>query len=168
MEKHWYAINSKHRNEDLAEQHLARQGFEVYLPKIQAPRKLRGVKRMVIAPLFPRYLFVKVSLETENTAPIRSTRGVTGFVRLGGFPKQVPSEIVDQLKSLEDDSAGMRIIRPEKFLKGDKVKIMSGPFAGNEGIFQAASGEARVIILLNLLGKIAPTKLSEGDIERIS
>ena len=84
--KLWYAIHTKPRQEDLAAEHLRRQEFEVYLPRIKQPRRYRGRWRDAIEPLFPRYLFIRLELGSENVAPIRSTRGVTKLVSFNGQP----------------------------------------------------------------------------------
>ncbi|HBA65303.1 MAG TPA: transcription/translation regulatory transformer protein RfaH, partial [Methylococcaceae bacterium] len=47
-------------------------------------------------------------------------------------------------------------IEPERlFSEGDKVQIISGPFAGLEGIYQMADGETRAMVLIELLRKPA-------------
>jgi transcription antitermination factor NusG len=40
---------------------------------------------------------------------------------------------------------------------GDKVMIVGGPFAGLNGVFEAANGSGRVLVLLDLLGRSVPS-----------
>jgi transcriptional antiterminator RfaH len=46
------------------------------------------------------------------------------------------------------------------FEVGAKVRVLEGPFAGFEGIFQKASGEERALVLLTLLSQPTSVKLS--------
>ncbi len=165
MADSWYAVQTQHRKELYAEQHLVRQGYEVYLPLIKEARRSRGKEREVIVPLFPRYLFVQLDVSTDNTSPIRSTRGVTGLVRFGTILKPLDAVIIDQLKAAEDEEQGVRVIQPYRFKRGDKVVITDGPFTGAEAIYKAKSGQERVIVLMDLLGKQTPTVLAGGLIE---
>ena len=72
-----------------------RQGFHVYLPRIQVRRHRRGQWIDAVESLFPRYLFIRIDPHRSNIAPVRSTRGVVGLVRFGGQPAVVPDEVID-------------------------------------------------------------------------
>ena len=64
----WYAIHSQPRMETKAEAHLARQGFEVWLPRIgRRVRKGRAWSHK-IEPLFSRYLFLHADTEGKTLA----------------------------------------------------------------------------------------------------
>ena len=56
----WYVTHTKPRQEIRAEEHLQRQGFHCFLPRIK--RKRIRLKQRVepIEPMFPRYLFVRL------------------------------------------------------------------------------------------------------------
>ncbi len=82
-ERSWYLIYAKPRMEPVAEEHLTRQGYGVYLPRVRATHRLRGRYRERVDPLFPRYLFIHLDQCNDNWGPIRSTQGVAGMVRPG-------------------------------------------------------------------------------------
>lgn len=148
----WYAVQAKARQEAVAKEHLERQGFHTYLPRIRNARRRRGKWCSIIEPMFPGYLFVEVDIDTRNTAPIRSTRGVIGLVRVGGEPRAVPADMITALMRSQDQRDTP--IEPAKVFKaGDPVVIVDGPFAGVNAIFQAESAEERVLLLLDLLGR---------------
>jgi transcriptional antiterminator RfaH len=148
----WYAVHTKARQERVAAEHLGRQRYDVYLPLVRSPKRHRGRWCDVVEPLFPGYLFVRLDLHIHNAAPIRSTVGVVGLVRFGGEPKPVPSKIMEPLLTAERDPDGA--IRQEHlFQAGDRVAIASGPLAGLNGIFLAASGAERAHLLLEMLGR---------------
>jgi transcriptional antiterminator RfaH len=148
----WYAVHAKARQERLAAEHLTRQHYRVYLPLLRSPKRRRGLWRDAIEPLFPGYLFIRLNLRLHNTAPIRSTHGVTGLVRFGGEPRPVPEELVERLLTAETDPEGT-ILQEHLFQSGDRVEIASGPLAGLKAVFLAASGQERAHLLLDLLGR---------------
>jgi transcriptional antiterminator RfaH len=151
--KHWYAIYTKPRQEDHAAEHLRRQAFEVYLPRIKQVRRYRGRWRDTVEPLFPRYLFIRLDLGRENVAPIRSTRGVSRLVSFSGHPARVPDALIDALHHSADPDTGLHQLEESRFETGATVTIVDGPLVGLEAIFQAHDGEARCIILLDILGQ---------------
>lgn len=149
----WYAIHSKPRQEASARDNLERQDYKVYLPLIKRKKRRRDKWVEVIEPLFPRYLFIQLTLNLDDFSPIRSTRGVSQIVRFGDYPVQVPPDLIDELKAAQGPDH--EYIDPARslFSKGDEVTIIDGPFKGITGIVQNTSGQERVIMLLNLLGR---------------
>ena len=106
----------------------------------------------MIEPLFPRYLFVLVDPDVTDTAPIRSTLGVTHMVKFGHELVPLPDNFIDYLKSMENEHTGCYTREQSTFEKGAQVKILEGPLAGFHGLYEAESSQDRVIILLNILG----------------
>ena len=149
----WYLVHTKPRKEIVAEQNLERQGWEVYLPLIQQPRRRYGRWMEVIEPLFPCYLFVRLRLGHDNIGPIRYTTGVRDFVRFTEEPAAVPEQIVESLKLSADRNTSLRSFKGPLFKPGDTVIIDNGPFAGLRAIFVAETGQERVTLLLDMLGR---------------
>jgi transcriptional antiterminator RfaH len=52
-----------------------------------------------------------------------------------------------------EDARGLVALRPTDFRKGDRVVIAEGALEGCVGLFEATSDDARVIVLLDLLGR---------------
>ena len=151
--KAWYVVQTKPRQEAMAAEQIANQAFEIYLPRISMKKRRRGKWQEVIEPLFPRYLFMRFDPESDNVAPIRSTKGITGLVKFGPHLAPVSDALIDSIRQEEDTEAGCHLPDQAIFKRGDRVEIMEGPFAGLQGLFQESSGEQRVIILLELLGR---------------
>ena len=147
----WYAIQTKARQEAIAEHNLVSQAFTTFLPRLKTTRHRRGRWQSSIEPLFPGYLFVELDMGVQNTAPIRSTRGVIRLVRQGNEPRPVPRTLVDDL--IQANRLGGDGIEPAKVFKpGDEVTLIEGPMAGLKAIFQARTSQERVILMLNMLG----------------
>jgi len=53
---------------------------------------------------------------------------------------------------LRDNAAGVEAA-PLPFATGDSVRIVRGPFAGLEAVYQMRRGEERVQVLLAMLGR---------------
>ncbi|CAA2929399.1 Transcription antitermination protein RfaH [Arsenophonus endosymbiont of Bemisia tabaci Q2] len=60
---------------------------------------MRGKRIKITESLFPNYLFIKFNPEEIHTTTIRSTRGVSHFIRFGLYPVIVPDNIINELKS---------------------------------------------------------------------
>jgi len=160
----WYLLYSKPRQEGVAVENLKRQGYETYLPLIRTRRRRQGQYVSLVEPMFPRYLFIHLSDQTDNWGPIRSTLGVSGLVRFGDLPAQVPDRLLQALRSRDDDSGIQQFETPD-FKPGDRVRIAEGPMAGYEGIFQARSSKERVVVLLDVVGQATRVQMPVGQIE---
>lgn len=156
----WYAVATKARNEALAKVNLERQGYCVFLPTISLKKRLRGRWTNVVEPLFPGYLFVALVLGADDPAPIRSTLGAIGLVRFGQNHTPVPSIFIAALQV----SPGGAVEAPLPFNQGDKVRLISGPFAGIEAVFDMPRGEDRAYVLLKLLGKAQRLTVNQDDL----
>ncbi|HJW28010.1 MAG TPA: transcription termination/antitermination NusG family protein [Saprospiraceae bacterium] len=151
---HWYLIHTKPHKEKVAEQNLQRQGYKVYLPLLRQLRRRRGHWCEIIDPLFPSYLFVRLQVGQQNISPIRYTTGVRDLVRFAETgPAIVPDQIIDTLMRTADQSTGLHHLRKPLLRVGSTVFIDKGPLSGLKGIFLAETGQERVVILLEMLGR---------------
>ena len=74
----------------------------------------------------------------------------------------VPGELVKGLQAIESETNDVEA----PFKPGDKVRFVSGPFAGIEAVFDMARGGDRAQVLLQLLGK--QQRITVGIDEMIS
>lgn len=163
--KNWYLVYTKPRQEELALANLIRQGYQAYLPRLRHWRKHRGKRVEAIEPLFPRYLFILLDNQLDNWSPIRSTLGVASLVRFGADPARVPDAFVAHLQERESTDGLHEWAEPE-LVAGDTVRVAEGPFQGYEGVVLAPTGQERVILLLNLVGREVRTQVARSQIER--
>jgi transcriptional antiterminator RfaH len=161
----WYIVQTHIHAEAKAVVHLRRQGFETYLPRYL--KKRRHARRIdtVAAPLFPRYLFVSIDTATQRWHSIRSTIGITRLVTFGDDPAIVPPAVVEGLKRREDANGFIKLEQRSRFASGDKIRVREGAFADALGLFESMSGEERVAILLDLLGRKVRVLLETDFIE---
>jgi transcriptional antiterminator RfaH len=158
----WYAVATKARDEAIAKANLERQDYRVFLPTINLKKRRRGGWVPVTEPLFPGYLFVSLVLGADDPAPIRSTVGCIGLVRFGQAHTPVPSSLIAALQGTLDGA----VDAPLPFSQGDKVRVIAGPFAGLEAVFDMPRGEDRAQVLLELLGKVQRLTVSQDDLSQ--
>ena len=163
----WYAVQTKPRQEAVAEENLQRQSFKTYLPRIQLSRRRKGTWKEVVEPLFQRYLFLSIDPDQDSTAPIRSTRGVIGLVRFGNQLKPISDSIIQYLKQNENPESGLYELDMPQFQKGDNIQIAEGPLVGLNGIYQTQKGEDRALILVDILGKQSTVTIKQYAIASI-
>ena len=158
----WYAVATKVRDEAVAKANLERQDYQVFLPTISLKKRRRGRWTPVTEPLFPGYLFVSLALGADDPAPIRSTVGCIGLVRFGQTHTPVPSTLIAALRATSEGP----IDAPSPFKQGDKVRLIAGPFAGIEAVFDMPRGEDRAQVLLELLGKVQRLTVDQDDLSQ--
>jgi transcriptional antiterminator RfaH len=148
----WYLIQTKPKQEFRALEQLENQGYNCFLPTLHVEKLNAGKLHFCVEPLFARYMFIQLDTVMSNWSPIRSTRGVTKLIEFGGRFAALSDECI---KPLRDRHAGlpMRMLEP-----GNRVTILDGPFAGLEGIYEMPDGEARAMVLIQLISE--PQKLS--------
>jgi len=157
---HWFVVQTKARQEQVAREHLARQAFETYLPTVRCARRRRSRWQGAVEPLFPGYLFVRLDTRAQNVAPIRSTRGVIGLVRFGNELRTVPDAVIDALSNTHQGDDDTPIDPSSLFKQGDPVQFVDGPLVGMSAIFEGCRGTERVAVLLSLLGRTKEVKVS--------
>ena len=166
LDKAWYLIYAKPNQEIVAQQQLEQQGYSTYLPMIVNAKRRNGRRRYVTEPFFPRYLFIQLDQTTDNWAPIRSTIGVSTLVRFGMQPVSISDEIIEHIKERENPE-GLQEVQ-EGLSKGDNVRVLDGPMMGLEGVFVAKTGEQRVMLLLDLMGKTTRVQIDVDAIEALN
>jgi transcriptional antiterminator RfaH len=150
--KQWYAVRTQAAAESKADANLRHQGFETFLPRF---RKLRSHARKVetvLAPVFPRYLFVKFDIDAQAWRCINGTFGVASLVSFGLLPSAVPSNIIAAIRGSCDEADVMDLPQPS-FKPGQPVLIERGPMADLVGLFERISGERQVVLLVEMLGR---------------
>ena len=149
--RQWYVVQTRPNSERLAKAHLSRQGFETYLPVYRKRRSHAGRVDMIAAPLFPRYIFVAIDLQSQRWRSICSTVGVAQLVCHGDRPTPLAGEIVAELRSREDERGLIHL--ENGFKPGERVRVIGGAFADHFGMLVSMRDGERVAVLLDLLGR---------------
>lgn len=145
----WYAVRTKPHQEKQAELSIKRNGIECFLPMLKENKIVRRLKRTVVAPLFPGYLFVRIDLAEQSRA-VAYARGVHSIVRFGSQAAEVDAAVIEAIESkMASGFAGKKHCG---FRPGQIVKVEEGPLGGLEAVFvYEMPGKDRAMLLLHSL-----------------
>lgn len=102
--KSWLAARTHSMKEQIVEQHLRKQGFNMYLSRFKKSCRHTRKVGQVLVPFFPHYLFDAMEVENTRGRCINDTRGISYLLKNDGLPAEVPEKIVETLK--EKETAG--------------------------------------------------------------
>jgi len=159
----WCAARLQANREALALHCLGLAGYETYFPWLR-DRRIRHGRKIEIRPaLFPGYAFVLIQLQwhAAKWAP-----GTMGLIMNGAGPAHVLDSVIDEIRRREVGGL-IELAPPPALRRGDRVRILRGPFTGHLAIFADMRPRERVEILLRLLGGQQRVTLSKGDVEVI-
>src|SRR5262245_20690967 len=149
----WWVVQTEANFERIVRLLLMRRGFITYAPRI----KVRGR----IAYLFPAYLFVAAG---ERLYPILWTNHVVRILMAGDRPATVKGEIVTHIRKREVGGF-VKLPLPNRNLKrGQKVRVTSGAFQGQIGLYECQTGRRGERVLLELLRQSVPVELPSPSI----
>ena len=164
----WYCVHTKPKKEAMAELYFREKvGLEVYYPRLKRRNTIRRVKRWVVGPLFPRYLFCRFEL-AEHYRTVRYAREVIGIISFGDRPAVVEPAVIDQLKSWAGEAVDVVTIHPNP-KPGDTVEIKDGAFRGLRAVVERdMNDQQRVALLLTTLAYHARIVVHRDQIEPVS
>ena len=159
----WFALYTRHRHEKAVAQQISEKGLEAFLPLYKTAHRWKDRVKQLFLPLFPNYVFVLACPSQRGT--VLSTPGVYDFVRLSGVPAPIPTEEIDAVRRVVQQSLNAE---PHPFLKtGDRVRVKSGPLEGLEGILIRKKNFYRLILSVELLMKSISVEVEASDVERV-
>lgn len=191
----WYCVRTHAKAEFRSVLDLSKLGFRPYCPMFMSQRQVkeRGVPfRDVIEPLFPRYMFVAFDPARDQWRRIFRADGVE-ILMIGPNerPMPVPTSVIEALRAQgragdgvidfrtaaerhRSDAAARRETAPSRvdvtyyppIRREQKVKILSGPFAGFRGIC-TMSADDRVRLLVDLFGRSTPIEVRQAEVEAV-
>ena len=159
----WFVVRTQSRAEEKAAHHLSNQGFVPYLPRYR--RRVRHARRdaIVLRPLFPGYLFVHLDPTQCRWRSINGTIGVREILCNGDDPLSVPACVIDEIKAREDETGAVKLFAP-RFMRGQVVRLLDGPMADINGLFEEMRDENRVVLLVSLLGRQVRMQVPAGAV----
>jgi transcriptional antiterminator RfaH len=148
MFPYWGVARTEPNRENLAASCLIQAGFETLLPRVKTNGR--------VAPLFSNYLFVGLGELGLGWTRVNRTIGVIRMVAFGDRPARVPDYEIESLKSRMTGERGLITLpRPpgrRRFMKGEKVRILVGPFQGLAAIHTGMTAHERELVLIAMLG----------------
>lgn len=172
--REWFVAYADPRRETSVARTLKRRDFVAYVPTMRVSRTLRTRRVTAGSPLFPRYVFVGLSVG-QNLYGLRETPGLEGMVKIAGAPVTVAPSIISGLREQEDAGvfdfsdeaadAKAAATAAEIYTAGRKVRVRAGPFLGFAGIVNALLPDARISVFITLFGRAHPVPMPLAHIE---
>lgn len=143
---HWYLVHVKTRAEKMASIHLDRLGLESFCPQLKQEKIIRRVRREVVVPFFPGYMFVKFDPMFQYRA-VQYSSGVRRIVTFGDTLARVDSSIIETLRERMTKGC-VHVSNSSSFQPGQKVRIHEGPLQGFEAVFECEMSDRQRVTLL--------------------
>jgi transcriptional antiterminator NusG len=183
----WYIARVISKSDEQAIEWLDRMGIGSWYPKIMemrnVPRKLLSaaqrrsgieIRKPILSPLFPRYVFVDLR-SGEHWGEISRFAGIGGMWCEGGVPVRINEADLKKIKGREQNGAipgaeSLRVI----FGIGDEVTVTDGPFASFPGIVEKGldtaveefDPETRIRVAVNIFGRATPVDLEVWQVAK--
>jgi transcription termination/antitermination protein NusG len=124
-------------------------------------------KRETEQKFFPGYVLVEMDLTDDTWHLVRSTPKVTGFVGSGAKPVPLPPEEVEGiLRQMEEGAEKPKL--KSTFQKGDKVRVIEGPFVNFQGAIDDLNPErGKLKVMVAIFGRLTPVELEYYQVERL-
>jgi len=160
----WYALWTRSHCEQRVHDQLAEKGFRAFLPTVELWSRRRGVRRVISAPMFPGYLFLRHAM--DKTAHVEVTK-VRGLVRVLGERWDRLTAIPDsEIQAIEQVTAARQRVLPFPYLKqGQRARITAGPLTGIEGILVESKPQRGLLVLsVHLLQRSVAVVVDDTDV----
>ena len=135
--------------------------FRSFAPRLRRTVRHARKLRNVLAPLFPGYIFLILDLSRDQWRCVNSTFGVASLIMGVEQPIPVPQGIVETLVAAATESSGT--VRLDFDLEiGQKVRILSGPFAETLCRLVHLDDRGRVRVFLEFMGGEVSARLDRS------
>jgi transcriptional antiterminator RfaH len=163
---YWAAAQLAPNRISLALSCLQIAGYEVYAPRLRQYRISHG-RKIERRPslLFPSYIFCAI------VTTWREARWCPGVIRLvmdgAEQPAKVPARVIDELRARERGGL-IELPTPPRLQRGDRVRVIRGPFEGHLALYAGQAPHERVMVLLALLGSQQRAELAARDVAPVA
>lgn len=158
---HWYPLRVKSRCEKKTFAALHEMNIEVYLPLLKTKRRWSDRWKKVDMPLFPGYIFVRINL--KQRFHITEVQHVSGFITFQNELAWIPDDQIDAIRRFIEHPELVRV-GTGKLAEGQRVKVISGPFADMKGHITRIKNLSRLNIAIEVFNKILSVEIDERDV----
>jgi transcription antitermination factor NusG len=159
-EPNWYVVYTCANHEKRVAEQLRQRSVEHFLPLYGTVRRWKDRKVHLQIPLFPGYVFVRMSL--FDRLKVLQTPSVACLVGVNGRPSALPDEEIEVLKKC---MARNIAVEPYPYLAaGRRVRIVAGALSGYEGILVRRKGHHRVVLSIDLVKQSAAIEVDASTL----
>ena len=173
-EKRWYIVHTYSGHENKVKVNLEKRieymnmGEKIF--RIEVPQKTvtqikGGKKQEREEKIFPGYVLVEMIMDEDSWYVVRHTAGVTKFV--GSAKRPIPARESEIKKILHRSSSQSQKIELD-VKAGDKVRIVSGPFADFiADIIEVYPDKSKLRANVSIFGRETPVELEYKQINKL-
>jgi len=158
--RQWFVLHVKPRTEKKVALFLRTYRCFHHLPLYLKITKVqrRKVKREL--PLFPGYVFARLS--PEDRVGMLKTNLVLSTILIPH-----PRQTIHELRQIQHARFGAAELRPvdQVFKEGDQVRVKFGPLRGTVGYVKRRGANATLCLNVEILGASVEVSISPGDLE---
>jgi transcriptional antiterminator RfaH len=160
-ELRWFVAHTKPRREKKLVEHCGRHCIAATLPCYGSAHKYRGKTVVFQKPLFPGYVFLRLS--DGQGASVRQSDHVANLLEV--FDQETfQRQLQDILLALEA-KVGVRLA--PAIGAGMRVRVKTGPLQGIEGWVEERYGMTTVLLRLDFINQAAAVKIDADSLELI-
>ena len=159
--KNWIAVYTKSRHEQIVVNELNKKNIESYCPMFKERRQWSDRKKWVHFPLFRSYVFANI--EINENIYVLQTIGVNTIVKFQEKISIIPDQVIDNIKNIIE--GGYSVEQTDYFIKGDEVRVVSGPLKGLDGVVLDLRGANKIIIKIESIQQAFSVEISSGLIK---
>lgn len=145
-EQQWFACYTRARHEKQVVARLQLHRIESFCPVLPRQRQWHDRVKVIEWPLFPSYVFVRCAKPTLSR--VLGTPGIVTVVSSNGAPVPIAAEEIENVRRFAAAlrASGERVEPVPLVERGTRVRIISGPFVGVEGLVIEHRGRNRVLV----------------------
>ncbi len=153
----WHVLFVKTNHEKKVNSYIDKFGIESYLPVRKELSYWSDRKKWIEKPMFPGYLFVRVSCKEFFNALNHTS--VYHYVCFEEGPAIINEREIDMIRRLEAEKE--ILITERAYSEGDNVRITEGSLAGISGVIEKIESKSYVLIELPFLSKTVKVKVQK-------
>ena len=173
-QKRWYIVHTYSGYENKVKTDLEKRIeymnmgdkiFRIEVPQKTVTQMKAGKKQEKEEKIFPGYVLVEMIMDEDSWYVVRHTSGVTKFV--GSAKKPIPAKESEIKKILHRSSSQVEKIELDVTV-GDKVRIISGPFADFDAdIIEVYPDKSKLRANVSIFGRETPVELEYKQINKL-
>jgi len=122
--------------------------------------------KLVEAPLFPGYMFVRMVADPKLLTTVLRLPGLVRFVTFGRELVAVPNAEMETVRALAESGT---ICEPAPFpAVGERVRIRGGCLEGVEGVLRGQKDRREIVISAGAIQRSLKVPLGSYRVERLS
>ncbi|WP_348823538.1 UpxY family transcription antiterminator [Flavobacterium aestuarii] len=143
----WYVVYTKPKWEKKVAERLNQIGITAYCPLVTKISQWSDRKKKIQVPLFNSYIFVKIEEKDRNA--VFEIPGAIRYLFWLGKPAIVKDKEITAIKNWLMKPDDFEIV-VDKWQRGEKIMLESGPFATHSAIVQEIKHNHYILILESL------------------